>query len=400
MPATRPRLPGSKARNRAVPARHASEMMGPPDAGEWRRALRNEWFLVAGLVSSLIFLAFQDYLFAGLANPLWLGGLLLWLFVVVLGSALRIAHHAEIISEWLGEPYGTLVLTLSITSVEAMSITAVMLHGADNPTLVRDTLYSVVMIVLGGMIGTSLLLGAIRHREQHYNLQGANAYFGVIVPLAVFSLVMPDFTTATRGPTLSQLQQILLGGMASGLYLAFLLLQTGRHHGYFVLPDEPTDSGRAKRITRARALPSVLLLFAYMIPVILLVEHLARPIDYMTETLEAPAAIGGVIMAILVATPEATGAVRAALHNRLQHSINVSLGSALSTIGLTVPIMLAVAWITGHNLILGLQHAELMLLVLTLTVSLITFTSGRTNVLQGAVHVLLFVSFLVFVFQD
>lgn len=374
--------------------------MQSPDVSAWWHGARREWLLIAGLITSLIFTALRERLFVGLANPVWLGAILTWLFLVVLGSALRVAHHAEKLSGWLGEPYGTLVLTLSITSVEAMSITAIMLHGADNPTLVRDTLYSVVMIVLGGMIGLSLLLGAIRHREQHYNLQGANAYFGVIVPLAVFSLVLPDFTTATEGPTLSALQQTLLGVMASGLYLTFLLLQTGRHHGFFVLPEEAIEPGNSKETGRARALSSVFLLPAYMVPIILLVEHLARPIDYVTETLKAPAAISGVIMGVLVATPEATGAVRAALRNRLQRSINISLGSVLSTIGLTVPIMLVVGWITGHDLILGLQHAELMLLVLTLTVSLITFTSGRTNVLQGAVHVLLFVSFLVFVFQD
>ena len=373
--------------------------MHPGAAPGWRSTVRSEWLLAVGLCSSLIFAGFQDRVFAGLANPAWLGAILLWLFLVVLGSALRVAHHAERLSEWLGEPYGTLVLTLSITSVEVLSITAVMLHGSDNPTLVRDTLYSVVMIVLGGIVGLSLLLGAIRHREQHYNLQGANAYFGVIVPLVVFSLVLPDFTTTTQGPTLSTLQQTLLGVMASGLYLTFLLLQTGRHHGFFVLPEETNETAGGAR-AKARAWPSVLLLLAYLVSIISLVEHLARPIDYITETLNAPAAIGGVIMAVLVATPEATGAVRAALGNRLQRSINVSLGSVLSTIGLTVPIMLVVAALTGHNLILGVEHAELMLLILTLTVSLITFTSGRTNVLQGAVHMLLFASFLVFIFED
>jgi Ca2+:H+ antiporter len=363
------------------------------------RAVRREWFLAVAVGTSVLFMAFEDHLFAGIARPLWLAALLLLLFAVVLGSALNVVRHAENIAGRLGEPYGTLVLTLSITSIEVLSITAIMLHGENNPSLVRDTLFSVVMIVLCGMIGMSLLVGGFRHREQHYNLQGANAYFGVIVPLAVFSLVMPDFTTSTEGPTLSGMQQAALGVMAAGLYFTFLLLQTGRHRGYFSLPEEPHEHPHHRTTKGSSILPHVLILFAYMIPIVFLVEQLARPVDYIIETMGAPEIIGGVIMAILVATPEAISAVQAASHNHLQRSVNISLGSVLSTIGLTVPIMLVVAWYTGHGLILGLEHTSLVLLLLTLSVSIITFTSGHTNVLQGLVHVLLFFAFLFFIFQ-
>nr|WP_245884330.1 calcium:proton antiporter [Hartmannibacter diazotrophicus] len=344
-------------------------------------------------------MAFGDKLFSGLDNLAWLGLLFVWLFATVLGSALGVVRHAEAISERLGEPYGTLVLTLSITVIEVMSITAIMMHGDDNPTLVRDTLFSVVMIILGGMVGLSLLLGAVRHREQTFNLQGANAYLGVIVPLAVFSLVLPNFTKATSGPTLSGAQQAMVGLMAAGLFATFLMIQTGRHRSYFAQPDsadEETHAGHGKDI---RLLPHLLLLLAYMLPVVFLVEQLARPIDYVIETLGAPQAIGGVIMAILVATPEAIGGVRAALQNRLQRSVNIFLGSVLATIGLTVPVMLVVAHLAGLNLVLGLEPTDITLLGLILAVSMITFSSRRTHLVQGAVHVLIFLAFLFLLFQ-
>jgi Ca2+:H+ antiporter len=247
------------------------------------------------------------------------------------------------------------------------------------------------------MVGVSLLFGALRHHEQYYNLQGANAYLGVIVPLAVFTLVLPNFTTTTPGPTLSGVQEFGLALMSIALYATFLVLQTGRHRGYFTLGDEKEHHpSEAKEI---RILPHTVLLLAYIVPVVFLVEQLAKPIDYLVETLRAPAVLGGVTMAVLVATPEAIGAVRAALADHLQRSVNIFLGSVLATIGLTVPAMLTVGWLTQHELILGLEHADLVLLILTLAVSVITFASGRTNLLQGAVHVLLFLAFVLLMFQ-
>ena len=366
-------------------------------AGKFADALRREWFLAVAIVTSLVFFFYGHALFQGLSSPVWLAGLFIWLFAVVLGAALGVVRHAEALSERLGEPYGTLVLTVSIAFIEVLSITAVMTHGGDNPTLVRDTLFSVVMIVMGGMVGLSLLLGALRYNEQSFNLQGANAYLGVIVPLAVFSLVLPDFTQSTESGTFSGLQMIMLGVMSTGLYAVFLLIQTGRHRSYFSLAD--IEEGEAHAPEDIRILPHAILMLAYVAPVVFLVEQLAMPIDYVIETLGAPAAIGGVVMAVLVATPEAIGGVKAALHNHLQRSVNMFLGSVLATIGLTVPAMLAIAWYAGFDLVLGLGQTDLVLLLLMLTVSIITFSSGRTNLLQGAVHVLLFVAFLFLIFQ-
>jgi Ca2+:H+ antiporter len=362
--------------------------------------VREEWFLGVSAATVAIFWLFGEQLFADMANPFWLAIIFAYLFAVVLGTCLCVVRHADHIAKRVGEPYGTLVLTLSVTTIEVVSISAVMLHGENNPTLVRDTLFSVVMIILGGMAGVSLLLGGWRYREQQYNLQGANAYLGLIIPLTVFSLTLPNFTTTTAGPTLSVAQQVFLTLMSLGLYATFLAVQTGRHRGYFTMGD-------VKIVEPIRSQPSVpeawprhvVLLLAYILPVAFLAEELARPIDYLIETMREPEALGGVIIAMIVATPEAVGATRAALQNQIQHSVNIFLGSVLSTIGMTVPIMLIISRFTGRMVHLGLDGANDVLLLVTLTVCVITFTSGRTNILQGAVHLVLFGAFLLFILE-
>ena len=363
------------------------------------RRIAEEWLLGVSLATCAAFAVFGERLFAHLAEPVWFAVVFLWLFAVVLGSALAVVRHADHVAEILGEPYGTLVLTLAVTAIEVMSISAVMLHGANNPTLVRDTLFSIVMILLGGVVGAALLLGGWRHREQHYNLQGANAYLGVIIPLAVLTLTLANFTTTTPGPTLSTAQQIFLLLVCCGLYIAFLAVQTGRHRGYFT--SDGADETPPPALPHARAALSwhVILLIAYVLPVVFLAEQLAHPIDYLIETLALPAALGGVIIALLVATPEAIGAIRAAMANRLQRSINISLGSVLSTTGLTVPAMLVVSHVTHREIYFGLNGANDVILLLTLAVSVVTFASGRTNVLQGAVHVILFAAFVMLIVQ-
>jgi Ca2+:H+ antiporter len=362
--------------------------------------IREEWFLGVSVITVAIFWIFGESLFAGMSNPFWLAVIFVYLFGVVLGTCLCVVRHADHIAKVVGEPYGTLVLTLSVTTIEVVSISAVMLHGENNPTLVRDTLFSVVMIILGGMAGVSLLLGGWRYREQQYNLQGANAYLGLIIPLTVFSLTLPNFTVTTPGPTLSVAQQIFLTLMSLGLYASFLAVQTGRHRGYFTMAEVSVVEPKNERTSNPRPwVQHGILLLAYILPIAFLAEELARPIDYLIETMREPEALGGVIIAMIVATPEAVGATRAALQNQIQHSVNIFLGSVLSTIGLTVPIMLIISRFTGRIVHLGLSGANDVLLLVTLTVCVITFTSGRTNILQGAVHFVLFGAFLLFIFE-
>ena len=362
-------------------------------------SLRREWFLGVSIATSLIFIAFPEPLFARLSDPLWFTVVFGWLFAVVLGSALSVVRHADRLAERLKEPYGTLILTLAITSIEVMAISAVMIHGENNPTLARDTLFAVVMIILNGMVGLSLLLGAWRRPEQQHNLQGANAYLGVIVPLATLSLVMPTFLAGPDGQHPSAPRQLILGIVSVGLYATFLSLQAGRHQEYFTSDGRREHHGE-QAPPHGPIWPNTVLLFAYMGPVVFLVEQLARPIDYIIETLHAPTAFGGVIMAVLVATPEAISAVRASIADNLQRSVNIFLGSVLSTIGLTVPAMLAVSHLYGHPVTLGLEHGDLVMLLLTLAVSIITFASGRTHLMQGAVHLVLFMAYVLLIFQQ
>ncbi|WP_442967100.1 calcium:proton antiporter [Rhizobium sp. GN54] len=366
---------------------------------------RRERALPVAALTTLAFAAYGDRLSSGLANPVLLAVLFAWLFGVILTAALSVVRHADELAERLGEPYGTLILTLTITAIEVVAISAVMFHGDNNPTLVRDTLFAVVMIILNGMVGLSLLLGAWRRPQQRHNLQGANAYLGLIVPLATLSLILPEYEPSPSGPAISSAHQAVLVVMSIALYVAFLVLQTGRHKLFFTNGRQSHAAGPASAPGPAPAHRSsgqplirhAALLFAYMVPVVYLVDHLARPIDYVIETLRAPVALGGVVMAVLVATPEAISAVRAAVADHLQRSVNIFLGSVLSTIGLTVPAMLAISHLSGHSIVLGLGRAETVMLVLTLAVSMITFASGRTNVMQGFVHLMLFVTYLLLV---
>jgi Ca2+:H+ antiporter len=366
---------------------------------------QEEWFLAASLLTCLAFALKGEGIFSYLGNPVVLVVVFSWLFGIILGSALSVVRQAEHIAHLLGEPYGTLVLTLAVTFIEVMSISAVMLHGENNPDLVRDTLMAVIMIILNGMVGLSLLVGALKHKEQHYNLQGANAYLGVILPLAVLALILPNYTVTTEGPTLSREQQWMLAVIMVGLYSVFLAVQTRRHRAYFSEEAEAGEGHEAaephkEAPTGTRSLAyHVAFLALYIAPVVYLAEQLAHPVDYLTETLHAPQALAGVVIAVLVATPEAIGAVRAATANQMQRSVNIFLGSVLSTIGLTVPTMLLVSNLTGRPIALGVEHTNMVLLLLTLGVSMLTFSSGRTNVLQGVVHLLLFVTFLLLLIQ-
>jgi Ca2+:H+ antiporter len=362
--------------------------------------IREEWFLSVGVASSLVFFFFGQTIMARLGSPLWLAFILGWLVVAVLGSVLGVVRHADHLAARLGEPYGTLILTLAVTSIEVISISAVMLHGANNPTLVRDTLFAVVMIILNGMVGLSLLVGGLRHREQTYNLQGANAYLSVIIPLSVLSLILPNYTISTAGPTLSWFQEAFLGLVTAGLYAVFLTIQTRRHRGYFTLGEaEDQHASRSAQAGGRTLVGEAILLLAFMVPVVYLAKRLAEPIDGLIEAAQAPAALGGIIIAVVVVTPEAISAVHAARANHLQRAVNIFLGSVLATISLTIPCMMVISHVTGRTLILGLQNSDLVLLPLTLAVSIVTFGSGKTNILQGAVHLLLFAAYVMLIFQ-
>ena len=365
--------------------------------------LRREWLLGVAFATTALFLLFGKSWLADLSNPLWFALMLVWLFSVILSSAFAVVHHAESLAVRLGEPLGTLVLTLSVIGIEVMMISAVMLTGEGKPALARDTMFGVVMIVLNGMIGLSLLLGGLRHHEQEYNLQGANSFLSLIVPLTVLGLILPNFTSASLGPTLSVLQSIFLAVMSVGIYSLFLIIQNWRHREYFVKPAKAIErlgeASAAEHIATNSITYHALFLVMYLLPVVVLAEEIALPIDHGIEVLHAPLALSGFLVAALILSPEALSATRAALANDLQRSINILLGSVLASIGLTIPAVLTIGLVTGKTIVLGLGPADSLLLVLTLAVCALTFISNRTNVLSGAVHLLLFLAYVMLIFE-
>lgn len=284
------------------------------------------------LATTALFVVFGQGWLTDLSSAVWFTVMLAWFFGAILVSAFAVVRHAEGLAWRLGEPLGTLVLTLSMSSMELMMIAAVMYAGHGGAALARDTMLAIVMIVLNGLVGASLLLGGLRYHEQTYNLYGANAFLAVILPLAVLGLVMPNFTVSSPGPTLSPLQSTFLILMSVGLYGVFLAIQTLRHRDYFVSPgaapmedhqDGETPGGLGVQSARYHGL----LLLAYALPIVLLAKQIAVPIDYGISVLGAPAALGGLLVAVLILSPESLAAVRAALANQLQRSINLALGT-------------------------------------------------------------------------
>jgi Ca2+:H+ antiporter len=365
--------------------------------------LKNEWPLLLSSITTLLFLILGKDWLADFSNPFWFVFILAWLFGTIMLSAFAVVRHADAIAFRLGEPLGTLVLTLSMSGMEMMMIAAVMYSTQGASSLARDTMLAILMIVLNGLVGTCLLLGGLRYHEQTYNLYGANAFLAVLLPLSVLGLVLPSFTISSPGPTYSVLQSTFLVVMSIGLYGVFLGIQTNRHRDYFVfessaseIKNDDVDSEHANH--RSTKYHGVLLL-AYVLPIVLLAKQIAVPINYGINVLGAPAALGGLLVAILILSPECMAAVRAARANKLQRSINLSLGTALSSISLTIPAVLIIGFVANKTIILGLTSADTILLLLTLSVSMITFALERTNVLLGAVHLLLFLAYLMLIFE-
>jgi Ca2+:H+ antiporter len=352
------------------------------------------------------FLVIGGVWLADLESPIKSAALFIWLFTVIAWCTFGVIEHAEHLAELLGEPLGTLILTLSIIVIEVALISAVMLTTNTSPVLGRDTMFALLMIILNGAIGLALLLGGMRHHEQEYNLQGAAAFLALIVPLSVIALVLPNFTRSTEDPSLTGVQTVFFALFTILLYGVFLAVQTVSHKSFFVDPqldEAATEPFQDARDYRKPSLQKVgthtLLLIVTVLPIVLLAKQLAKLVDHGLAALGAPAALGGVLIALIVFTPEGVSALRAALGNQLQRAVNLCLGAALSTIGLTVPAVLGIGLITGQPVMLGLSPAEMTLLAVTLALSLLTFSGSRTTVLQGAVHLVLFFVYIVLIFS-
>ncbi|MGH8183420.1 MAG: calcium:proton antiporter [Rhodanobacteraceae bacterium] len=333
------------------------------------------------------------------AGNLAVGVAFIAFFVGALVAAIFATHHAEHLAERFGEPYGTLMLTLSAISLEIATVVTVMLHNADNPTFGRDTMFSVVMIVLNGIIGVALLVGGIRHHEQTYNLRGAKAFLSLLIPLATLALIWPDFTITSGVGTLSLVQKIFLLVMSLLMYGAFLVIQTRTHTSFFVAESEAMEQAPPHPASPHDWAFHAVLLLVYLVLVVLLAKLFALPLEAGVARLGLPVALAGFAVAILVLAPEGIAAIRAARFNQMQRAMNIGLGTALSTIALTVPAILLIDLFLGRTAVLGLSPANMMLLVLTFGVSILTLGSGRTNAMQGLVHLLLFLAYVVLIFS-
>jgi len=370
------------------------------------RVIREEAATLCGLLVFLILVAFGDSLSVEAVGAIGSTVLLGVLFAIMMWCSFAAVHHAEALAALLGEPFGTLILTLAVIIIEVALISAVMLTGTDSPTVARDTMMAVVMIAMNLLVGVSLILGGIRHKAQAYNLQGANAFLAVLIPLAVFSLIFPSYTQSAPGGQVSVLQGIYLTLASVALYGIFLTIQTTTHSDLFRQPAEAasaklTDTSttdHAHSATHSGAYHAIALV-ASLIPVILLAKKFAGYLDHIIGIAGAPLALGGLLVAILILTPEGLSAIRAAQENSLQRAVNLCLGSALASIGLTVPAVIAISWLVNEPLELGLGVVESMMLVLTLLVSMVTFVSARTNVMQGAVHLALFFGYVMYMFD-
>jgi Ca2+:H+ antiporter len=316
---------------------------------------------------------------------------------ILVATVLAAVHHAELIAHRVGEPFGTLLLAVAVTVIELGLIVTLMTAAGDNAaTLARDTVFAAVMIILNGLVGTCILIGAIRHKEQVFQQTGVSASLATLCALTVLTLVLPNFTLSEPGPVYSFAQLGFVAVVSFILYVTFVAVQTVRHRDYF-LPKKAAaadpDSHAAPPTARQAWLSSALLL-ACLGAVVLLAKALAPPIEGAVNAAGAPRAIVGVIIAALVLLPESIAAIRASLANRLQTSLNLGLGSALATIGLTIPGVAALSIMVNLPIALGLEAKGVVLLFLTLIVSTLTLGTGKTTILQGAVHLVIFAVYL------
>lgn len=303
-------------------------------------------------------------------------------------------HHADQLAARVGEPFGSILLALAITVMEVAVILSVMASGTEGAdAIARDTVFAAVMIVLNGIVGLCLVVGGIRHHEQGFRADGAAAILGVIAVIATICLVLPNFTLAREGPYFAPIQQAAVGAVSLILYFVFLFVQTSSHRQYFLHDDGPGEEHPVP--DNRQTLACALLLLANLVGVILLAKALTPSVERAVLGAGLPVAFVGVVIAMLILLPEGLTALRFASRNRLQSSLNAALGSALATIGLTIPFVAAAALFLDRPLVLGLNGEGMTLLILTLFTSSLTLATGRTTILQGAVHLVIFSVFLV-----
>jgi Ca2+:H+ antiporter len=350
---------------------------------------RTPWWGWAWPLVAWVILVLSFFVHSGIVDAAAGAALIATVFAAV--------YHAEVVAHRTGEPFGTLVLAVAVTIIEVALIVSVMVSAPlEKAGLARDTVFAAVMIVCNGMVGMCLLWGGVRHHEQGFQLHGASAALAVLAALTVLSLVLPNVSTTAPGPVFSKSQLVFAGIVSLVLYVSFVFVQTVRHRDYFLPPGSDDEEAHAPPPSNAITIISGTLLLVALVAIVGLAKSLTPAIEAGIAWAHMPKAVVGIIIAALVLLPESLAALRAARGNRLQNSLNLALGSALASIGLTIPAVAAVSIVFQQPLELGLGPKDQLLLALTLLVGVITLGTGRTTVLQGIVHLVIFAVFLFF----
>lgn len=375
-----------------------------------RTLLLSIW-LIAG-----IFIVFGHSLLGSISPATAIIAFFILLFTII-AAAFGVVKEADALAHKLGEPYGTLILTLSIVSIEVILISAVMLGPGEFPTIGKDSIFSVMMIIMNLVIGLCILLGGLKYGEQEYNAQGTTSYLGMIIMLGGIGMMLPNFIEGAGNGMFSNSQAIILSSLIIVLYGLFLFLQMKGYQHLYIQPKKgtmeipyteraiailPTDLDAKLEVPKSNKneiLIRSIILIAMILPIVLLSHHMATVVDYGIKAANLPPLLGGVLIAIIVFTPESMTAVKAALNNEFQRAINLCHGAFVSTVGLTIPSVLIVGLLAGKTVLFGLNPTEMILFVITLLLSVITFSGKRTTPMIGIMHLTLFVVFIMLIFN-
>jgi len=321
-----------------------------------------------------------------------------WLVACVVLCAIRAMVHADGLAERFGEPAGTIILTIAAITIEVAAVCTLMLGSGGNPTVARDSMFSVIMVILNGLIGGCMILGSFRRGEQVFNSDSSSAYLPLLITLGTLTLVLPRFSHSTVGGWMSDSMEIFVGGGSLVVYTGFVWMQSGRYRGHFSTGTDDTPGAPAHAPPPMGR--SLAMLLVSLVIVVLCAEGLGGRLPPLLAALHLPAPFAGVMVALMVLAPEGFAALRASLHGDMQRSINVLLGSAIATIGLTVPAVLVVRFVTGSDPELGLEEPYIVLLALTFLVSSLNLARGRVNAIQGLVQVLIFLAWIAIIIDE
>ena len=310
------------------------------------------------------------------------------LFAVIIYASMAVAHHAEMLAEKFGEPYGTLILTMSAVTVEVMIIAIMMLHS-ENPVLARDTIYSAIMLDINGLLGVAAIIGGLKYGEQPYNVDSSNSYLSMLLVAIGLSMVLPHLIDASHQKAFMWFIVVVF----VLLYVVFTKVQLNNHRYFFEYKGEDACTDECHNHEGINGWYHTGLLVVYILLIGFMSEILAVFMEHNLEHLGLPLVLGAVGVALISAAPELIVAFRAALKNNMQTVINIALGASLATILLTVPAVIIISSLAGLELNLAITPMQGALLALTLLVSIVNFNDGETNVLEGFLHFILFIVF-------